>query len=366
MTGVRRTPLIGRAEELSQLDDALSSARHRQPVAVLISGEAGIGKTRLVSEATARLEDDDVVMTGQAVELAGGALPFGLLRSTLRGLAMRYPAGQIESWAGASFPELSTLLPGAPAAEVDPLRVIDAFATLLTELAKDHLTWWQVEDLHWADPESRDALRYVVQLMQPPSRLLVTSTLRTHDVPPPPALTHLLTELARAPATLRIVLTGLNSREVSEQVSALRGDAVNQPLVERVMALSQGVPFLTEELVAGGLTEEGPLPTTATELMLGRVQRLTEDTQRVVRASSLAETPIDDKVLEIVTELETRRLEACLREALDASVLALDGTSATIRFHHALMQEAVGSRDAPVGTLTLARPMGSRAGSHGT
>ena len=341
MTGVRRTPLIGRAEELSQLGDALSSARRGQPVAVLISGEAGIGKTRLVSEATARLEDDDVVMTGQAVELAGGALPFGLLRSTLRGLAMRYPAGQLESWAGASFPELSTLLPGAPATEVDPLRVIDAFATLLTELAKDHLTWWQVEDLHWADPESREALRYVVQLMQPPSRLLVTSTLRTHDVPPPPALTHLLTELARAPATLRIVLTGLNSREVSEQVAALRGDAVNQPLVERVMALSQGVPFLTEELVAGGLTEEGPLPTTATELMLGRVQQLTEDTQRVVRASSLAETPIDDDVLGIVTGLETRRLEACLREALDASVLALDGTSATIRFHHALMQEAV-------------------------
>ncbi len=338
---VRRTPLIGRAEELSQLGDALSSARRGQPVAVLISGEAGIGKTRLVSEATARLEDDDVVMTGQAVELAGGALPFGLLRSTVRGLAMRYPAGQLESWAGASFPELSTLLPGAPATEVDPLRVIDAFATLLTELAKDHLTWWQVEDLHWADPESREALRYVVQLMQPPSRLLVTSTLRTHDVPPPPALTHLLTELARAPATLRIVLTGLNSREVSEQVSALRGDAVNQPLVERVMALSQGVPFLTEELVAGGLTEEGPLPTTATELMLGRVQQLTEDTQRVVRASSLAETPIDDDVLGIVTGLETRRLEACLREALDASVLALDGTSATIRFHHALMQEAV-------------------------
>ena len=338
---MRRTPLIGRAEELSQLDDALSSARHRRPVAVLISGEAGIGKTRLVSEATTRLEDDDVVMTGQAVDLAGGALPFGLLRSTLRGLAMRYPAGQIESWAGASFPELSTLLPGAPAAEVDPLRVIDAFATLLTELAKDHLTWWQVEDLHWADPESRDALRYVVQLMQPPSRLLVTSTLRTHDEPPLPALTHLLTELARAPATRRIMLTGLNSREVSEQVSALRGDAVNQSLVERVMALSQGVPFLTEELVAGGLTEEGPLPTTTTELMLGRVQRLTEDAQRVVRASSLAETPIDDNVLETVTELEPRRLETCLREALDASVLTLDGTSATIRFHHALMQEAV-------------------------
>jgi AAA ATPase domain len=144
VTGVRRTPLIGRVEELSKLDDALSSARRRQPVAVLISGEAGIGKTRLVSEATARLADDDVVMTGQAVELAGGPLPLGLLRSTLRGLALRYPVDRIESWAGASFPELSPLLPGAPAAEVDPLRVIDAFATLLTELAKDHLTWWQV------------------------------------------------------------------------------------------------------------------------------------------------------------------------------------------------------------------------------
>jgi DNA-binding NarL/FixJ family response regulator len=308
---------------------------------VLISGEAGIGKSRLVSEAKAQSQDDDIVLTGHAVELAGGELPFGLLRSTLRGLAFRFKPERIESWVGASFPALSALLPGAQVAEVEPLYVIDAFAGLLTQLSTEHLTWWQVEDLHWADAESRDALRYVVQLMEPPSRLLVTCTMRTHDTPVPLPLSHLFAELARAPATQRIILRRLTSDQVSEQVSALRGESVNSGLVERVMALSQGVPFLTEELVAGGLTEEGPLPASASELMLARVQRLTADTQSAILAASLAEAALDEARLGAVTGLEPIRLEACLREAVDASVLAVEHTSATFRFHHALMQQAV-------------------------
>jgi DNA-binding CsgD family transcriptional regulator/tetratricopeptide (TPR) repeat protein len=341
VTALRRTPLIGRTDELGQLTDALDSARDGRPVAALISGEAGIGKTRLVTEAATTLREGDVVLTGNAVELSGGGLPFGVLRSTMRGLSLRYSQEQIATWADASFPALSPLLPGMTATDVDPLRVIDAFASLLTQIAADQLTWWQVEDLHWADAESRDALRYVVQLMQPPSRLLVTATLRTHDRPAPPPLAHMLAELTRAPASQRIELHRLTSTQVSEQLTALRGDTADPALLDRVMALSQGIPFLTEELMAGGLTDVGPLPASAAELMLTRLQRLEPDTQRVVQAASLAETDLDESALARVTELESVRLEASLHEAVDASVFVFDGMGTTYQFHHALLQQAV-------------------------
>ncbi len=310
----------------------------------LVSGEAGIGKTRLVSEAWGQLQGDDLLVRGNAVDLAGGEVPFGILSSSLRGLVQRHGLDAVRSWAGGDVSRLAVLARElAPESTIvhEPIDVIDAFRGLLARLSRDRLVWWAVEDLHWADASSRDAVRFVVQLMQPPERWLVTCTLRTRDRPPSAEMSVFLSELVRLPATRQIRLEPLDLEQVKVQLSALCGENVSEPLVERVMALSEGVPFLTEELVAGGLRESGPLPTSAAELMLSRLASLDPRAQVVVRAASVAQNYIHDRWLGPVTGMKAGDLEEALRVLVHESVLDLDDSSEGYRFHHELMREAV-------------------------
>ena len=125
-----------------------------------------------------------------------------------------------------------TVLAGdlAPASDIvsDPIVVIDAFRGLLSRLSGERFVWWAVEDLHWADPLGRDAVRYVVQLMQPPERLLVSCTLRTHDRLRTPEMSSFLSELIRSPRTQRISLETLETDQVEVQLASLRGGGVGR------------------------------------------------------------------------------------------------------------------------------------------
>ena len=296
---------------------------------VLVSGEAGIGKTRLVSEAGRDLKKDDIQLHGGAVDLARGDVPFGILRSSLRSLIHRHGLETVRRWAGPDASKM-TVLAGdlAPASDIvsDPIVVIDAFRGLLSRLSGERFVWWAVEDLHWADPLGRDAVRYVVQLMQPPERLLVSCTLRTHDEAPTPEMSLFLSELIRSPRTQRISLETLETDQVEVQLASLRGGGVGRPLVERVMALSDGVPFLVEELVAGGLTATGPLPSSATELMLSRLASLDARAQVVVRAASVAPDRLLDQWLGPVTAMAATDLEEALRVLVQGRVIDMGGS----------------------------------------
>ena len=325
------------------LQEVVASARAQHPVTLLVCGEAGIGKTRLISEVASGLASQDVLLTGNAVDLAGGEMPFGVLSGSLRGAIQRRGLDTVRAWAGTAAPVLSTLVPElAPEAHAvaQPLAVIDAFAGLLSRLSAVEFVWWAVEDLHWADEASRDALRYVVQLMQPPAKLLVTCTLRTHDVPLSASMSTYVSEVVRAPAARRIDLHRLTADQVAVQLSALRND-VGTSLVARVMQLSDGIPFLAEELVAGGLKESGPLPSSARDLMLARVESLDTNTRAVLRAASLAETHLQDDMLGTITGLGALETEEALSEAVRVGILDVDESSDGYRFHHSLMRQAL-------------------------
>ena len=311
---------------------------------VLVSGEAGIGKTRLVSEAGRDLKKDDILLHGGAVDLARGDVPFGILRSSLRSLIHRHGLETVRRWIGPDTGKM-TVLAGdlAPASELvsDPIVVIDAFRGLLSRLSGERFVWWAVEDLQWADPLGRDAVRYVVQLMQPPERLLVSCTLRTHDETPTPEMSEFLSELIRSPRAQRISLEALNPDQVEVQLASLRAGDGSRPLVERVMALSDGVPFIVEELVAGGLTATGPIPSSAAELMLSRLASLDAGAQVVVRAASVAPDRLQDQLLGAVTAMAPTDLEEALRVLVHRRVIDMGGSFGEYHFHHALMREAV-------------------------
>ena len=112
MTTRHRSPLVGREAELERLADAVAGARAGQPSAVLISGEAGIGKSRLVAEAQSRLlRPDEVRFTGQAVDLAAGEVPFGAIGVSLRDLIQREGLDSVRRWAGPGSAALAALGP---------------------------------------------------------------------------------------------------------------------------------------------------------------------------------------------------------------------------------------------------------------
>jgi hypothetical protein len=315
-----------------------------QPALVLVSGEAGVGKTRLVSESLVGLNDEDVLVTGGAVDLMGGEIPMVLLASSLRGLVQRYGLDTVRGWAGQDVSRLAVLVRDlVPESSVahDPIEVIDAFRAMVSRLSGTRFVWWAVEDLQWADDLSRDAVRFVVQLMQSPERLLVTCTLRTKDRAETGVAGSFVSELVRAPATERIRLGPLDVDQVRAQVASLRGEPVSSALADRVMFLSDGIPFLVEELVAAGLTETGPVPASASELMLSRLASFGADAGSVVGASAVARGHLQDRWLALVTGLSPTRLEEALTLLVDGGVLDVDDSFAGYRFHHGLMREGV-------------------------
>jgi DNA-binding CsgD family transcriptional regulator len=339
-----RSPLVGRDDARRQLDAAATSARMGNPGLVLVSGEAGIGKTRLVSDGLSTLGGDDVLAKGSGVDLRGGEMPFVVLSSSLRSLVQRFGLDAVRGWAGHDVSRLGTLVRqlGPDSAVVcEPLEIIDAFQGLVSRLSDTRFVWWGIEDLQWADSWSMDAVRYVVQLMQPGERLLVSCTLRTHDRRVSPEMSSFLSELVRSPVAHQIRLTRLHLDEVRLQLSALRAGDVSDRLLERVMLLAGGVPFLTEELVTAGLAETGPLPASATELMLSRVASLDPEARAVVSAASVAQDHLHDLWLGLVTGLPPSSVENALTTLVHGNVLDVDGSAGEYRFHHALMREAV-------------------------
>ncbi len=336
--------MVGRDDARRQLEGAAAAARIGEPALVLVSGEAGIGKTRLVSEALGMVDGQSVVVRGGGVDLLGGEIPLILLRSSVRSLVQRYGLDAVRGWAGSEASSLGVLVRDlAPDTTVvrEPLELIEAFRAMLARLSASRFVWWSVEDLQWADAASLDAVRFVVQLMQAPERLLVTCTLRTGDRPFSAPTRGVLSELLRAPSTLQIRLRRLDAEQVRVQMEALHAGQVNSQLADRAMFLSDGVPFLVEELVAAGLTESGPLPESATELMVSRLTSFGPEAEVVVRAASIAPDHLQDRWLEPVTGLPTDVLEEALTSLTAGGVLEVDDSGEGYRFHHALMREGI-------------------------
>src|SRR6476620_8642785 len=154
MTAVRAATLVGRDEELQQVDAAVDAARHMDCTVLLIEGEAGIGKSRLVSDAVAQhVSPGDIVVRSQAVELAGGDVPYGVVADMLRDLRRRQVkvGAKLDPAVRSSLEDLLTTLTGGETPRLDRGVLLDAFVALVETLGHGRLVWWIVEDLHWAD-----------------------------------------------------------------------------------------------------------------------------------------------------------------------------------------------------------------------
>ena len=335
--------LVGREAELDRIAGAVVSARGGASRCLLVTGEAGIGKSRLVAEAVAGLEEA-LVITGHAADMTTGEIPFGVVADTLRDLVRVAGVDVLEP---AEREALAPLLPGAaPRQPVERVQLLSAFLDLLERLARDRLVVWVVEDLHWADSATRDLVGLAARTL--PAGLLIIATVRTDDPERTPAaeaaLTSYVAGLARAPGCEVLALSRLSPDAVQHQLRDLLGARPPAEVASRVERLSDGIPFVVEELVAAA---GRPELTTAAAVAAGRLDGLSPETRRLVEAAAVGDGHLRISLLEQVLDVTPEELDAALVEALRAGILTTDHQRDAVGFRHALLREATSRETGP-------------------
>jgi DNA-binding SARP family transcriptional activator len=228
-------PLVGRAAAFRQLVGRFQQARQGQPQAVLLLGEAGIGKTRLAREFVAWAAAQGAeVLRGHAFEL-GGRLPYQPLVEALRERleAENAPEDLLEDlWLAELsrlLPELRLRYPDLPAPTQDEfsgkLRLFEAVARLLSALAQRAPVVLLLDDLHWIDGASLDLLRYLGHAWKGQgSRVLVLCTVRSEGLELNPELAAQLLDLGRDLPLTQLPLQPLGQAETVELLEALAGE----------------------------------------------------------------------------------------------------------------------------------------------
>ncbi|MEV4468453.1 AAA family ATPase [Nonomuraea sp. NPDC049504] len=335
--------LVGRSRELAALGDALSRARAGIPATVLVGGEAGAGKTRLINEFTGRHTSDAMVLVGACLELGTEGLPFAPFTAVLRQLVRELGHDAVAALVpGGNARGLARLLPefgepGKDGAEARA-RLFEQVLGLLERLADERPVVLVVEDAHWADRSTRDLLTFLVRYQRTAARVLLVVTYRTDELHRTHPLRPLLAELGRIESVGRVELRRLTRKEA---VALAVGMLEREPSVadmDLIYARSEGNPLFVEAL----LTESGagePLPESLRDLLLAAVERLPEETQELLRVASAGGQRIEHALLSAVAGLDDAALSRALRPAVAGNVLVVDGEG--YAFRHALIREAL-------------------------
>ncbi|WP_285116046.1 helix-turn-helix transcriptional regulator [Leifsonia sp. fls2-241-R2A-40a] len=338
------TTLVGRASDLEALNDALRAAVAGDPQAVVIGGEAGIGKSRLLEEFLAANGSSATVLLGRCVDLGDDGAPYAPFAAVLRRLIQTVGLDRVLEAAGSGAGVLSALLPElADESAVPPRtgaeRLYELVTVLLEKVSSDRPVILAIEDLQWADRSTLELLRFIVRMAEG-GRLLVVLTYRSDEVPRGHVLRSWLPELDRTRRVTRWELARLDQAQVAELVEQLLGRSPDEESLQRVTSLSEGVPFFVEELVGiDGLRSGDDLPETLRELVLTRYERLSDPAQRLLRVLAAGGVCVTHDLLAAVFEGSPDELDAAAREAITSSLLAADSTEYS--FRHALVREAV-------------------------
>ncbi|HEV8167194.1 MAG TPA: AAA family ATPase, partial [Actinomycetota bacterium] len=345
---------VGRAFELGLLDEAWRRAAAGPPTVVVIGGEAGVGKTRLVEEFTRRRRAEGVrVLVGGCIELGEEGVPFAPMVAALNEMLRGMGPEEARQWIGHGRADLVRLLPGlgGPPAGGGPAttpglvstqgRVFELLLDLVERIAAERPTVLVIEDVHWADQSTRDLLGFLVRGLRRPGLLLVL-TYRTDELHRRHPLRPFLAELERIRSVERVELRRFDRRELVAQLTGILGEPPAAKLVDGVFHRAQGNPFFAEELVAADAAGlGGQLPPTLRDTLMARIEILPDRTQHVLRVAATAGRQVEHDVLAAVADLPDAELFDALRQAISAHVLVADNQREAYAFRHALVQEAV-------------------------
>jgi DNA-binding CsgD family transcriptional regulator len=343
---ISSTRFVGRTAELGRLSDALAAVSDGTRRVVLVAGEAGVGKTRLVEELLSRAEGEGAVPAlGGCVDVAGG-LPFAPFAEALRRVLRSSEPDLRDRW----FPpavraEMARLVPDVgpdeePAGDAASARarLFELGLEMFARVSEEAPVVLVLEDLHWADSSTRDLIRFLVRNLER-ERVLMVGTYRVDDVGRAHPLRPLLAELVRAGGVERIDLRPFTKGELAEQLAAIVGHAPDPALLEAVFSRSEGNAFYAEELVAVGAGAE--LSPTLRDVLGVRIEGLSEPGRSVLRALAAGGRRVGDRLLTAVVDLDEGPRADALREAIAAQLIVLEADRGAYAFRHTLLREAV-------------------------
>jgi DNA-binding CsgD family transcriptional regulator/tetratricopeptide (TPR) repeat protein len=350
VAGLVSPVFIGRRDELAAIGEAQCDALAGSSVAVVVAGEAGVGKTRFLAESQQlAVAGGMAVASGRCVELSQEGVSYAPLVGVLRSLSRALDAEALDGVLGHARRELAGLLPELdPSASADPAapgqaaRLFELALGVLERAAAHQPLMVIIEDLHWADRATLDLVCFLVAELRDAPVLLVL-TYRSDEMHRSHPLRAVLSGWSRARQVRHIELAPLTRAEVASLLTAIMGEEPGAELVDRVLRRSEGNPFLAEEFI--GVMRDGAdpdrLPDSIRELLLARLTATTQEIQALLRAvAAAAGRPIGDELLAMVTGQDPRTRQESLRAAVEHQLLAVDDSGGFV-FRHALTREAV-------------------------
>jgi DNA-binding CsgD family transcriptional regulator/tetratricopeptide (TPR) repeat protein len=332
--------LIGRTRELDRLLQALGVAWAQGSAVALVAGEAGVGKTRLVHELSARAVDQGWrVCVGRCVDLGEAIWPLAPLREMVGGLVDDLDDEALDLVLGGARGVLARLVPdlGDAASGDDPLtsdRLCELVVGLFSRLARRAPLVLVVEDLHWADGSTRLLFSVLARVgrLRP---VLLVGTFRSDEVGRRHPLRTVLAEIERTGRCDRIDVQPLDQSATAEFVGAIDATAGRQ-FVDDVHRRSGGNPFYVEELIAARASGLVGLPDTLRDVLLARASAF-DDTDLAILGVAAAAGATTPDVLADVAGVDSGRVRAALERLFNGALLVPDGDE--VRFRHELGRE---------------------------
>jgi DNA-binding NarL/FixJ family response regulator len=342
------TPFIGRARELAALGRVLDAAIGGAASSVLLSADAGVGKTRLLGELATRASDLGLLtVVGHCVDLGDAGLPYLPFSEVFGRLAVERP--DLAETVRADYAAIGRLLPAhrttaAPVVVDDRIEQAALFEAVLgtfTAIAEHEPVLLIVEDIHWADQATRDLLGFLFTRMLT-QRVAIVASYRSDDVYRRHPLRAAVAEWVRLPHVEAVALPVLDRHELSALVRSASAEPITQRSLVKIIDRAEGNAFFAEELLAASAHSADPdqLPAQLADLLLVRVDRLSENARQVVRTAAVAGRAVVHDLLAAVVDLDVSTLDAALREAIEAHLLE-SRPGSRYRFRHALLAEAV-------------------------
>jgi DNA-binding CsgD family transcriptional regulator/Flp pilus assembly protein TadD len=369
--------VIGRTAEVTALHLLLERAKGGKGQVVLLSGEAGIGKSRLVAEAKTDATAQGFLLLQSQCFPTDRSCPYAplleLLRSHFATSSPKQVATEMGSLVSALSPLLPDLLPRPSdlpsppplAPEHEKHRLFSALAQLFLRQATKQAVLLIVEDLHWSDQTSLDFLHSLARRCAA-FPLLVLLTYRSDEVHP--SLSHFLAQLDRERLAQEFALAPLTRSEVSAMLSAifeLRRSVFTVPslaqsdLLDAMYSLTEGNPFFIEELLKS-LIEAGDIfydegrwkrkersswhiPRSVQDAVQQRIDRLSEGARQVVHLAAVAGWHFDFALLQALTQEDEAQLLRLIKELI-AAQLVIEESAEQFAFRHALTGQAVSAQ----------------------
>ncbi|MBL7258049.1 ATP-binding protein [Paractinoplanes lichenicola] len=330
-----RPAFIGRGAELDMLTRRLDEVRQGTAKTVLIGGDAGIGKSRLLSEFAGRARESGArVLAGVCEEHFGDPMPYGPLLEILEVFGREFGERTEEYRRLSDFFDGGDHISGPQQVFVNVRRMLQHVDGPLVLI---------IEDLHWADPSTLDLVRHLAQARTEGRRLLLVGSFRSAEL----GRTDPLWQLLNSGNFIRRVVRAELAPFTLPELRGLLNGGAGEPdpaLVRRCLEWSEGNPFYAEQLLAAdALTspESVRLSADLRSIVLTRLTGLGDDAMRVLQVAAVAGRTVSRRLLRLVSGLERDALGAAVQECFDRQMLITGRDEDTYRFRHALLRESV-------------------------